>query len=107
MIITPKPDRAPDSSPGPPNSLSTSISTTDSFGGDHDDANGSTTDEEDREHVGAAALRALRDVKILPNASREITTGSSIQWKAILFEGHFGQERYHLTTLDLALNQII
>ena len=59
MIITPKPDRAPDSSPGPPNGLSTSISTIDSFEGDHDDANSSTTDEEDWEHVGAAGLRAL------------------------------------------------
>jgi hypothetical protein len=92
MIITPKPDRAPDSNPGPPNGLSTSISTIDSFGGDHDDANGSTTDEEDWEHVGAAGLRALRDVRILPNASREITTRSSIKRKAILFEGYFGQE---------------
>ena len=92
--MTPKPDRAPDSNSGSPNGLSTSISTIDSFGGDHDDANGSTTDEEDWEHVGAAGLRALRDVRLLPNASREITTGSSIKWKAILFEGHFGQERY-------------
>ena len=95
MITTPKPDRAPDSNPGPPNGLSTSIPTIDSFGGDHDDANGSITDEEDWEHVGAAGLRALRGVRILPNASREITTVSSIKWKAILSEGHFGQERYN------------
>jgi len=104
MIIIPKPNRALDSNPGPPSGLSTSISTIDSFRGDHDDANSSTTDEEDWEHIGAAGLRALRDVRILPNASREITTGSSIEWKAIPFErGISARNDTILATLDLPL----
>lgn len=48
-------------------------------------------------------MRAIRDVRIWPNASREITTGSSIKWKAILFEGHFGQERYNSGHSGLSL----